>query len=82
MIRNNRNLKNSLKRKIGLALPAVRESSGMTLKEVAGATGLCWQEIDRAETGDICGWSVYRKLLCFYNKDADIVLTDDDKAAD
>lgn len=35
MIRNKRNLKNSLKRKIGSALPAVRESSGMRLKEVA-----------------------------------------------
>ncbi len=54
----------------------------MTLKKVAIATGLCRQEIDRSETGGICGWSVYRKLLCFYNKDIDIILSDADKAAD
>ena len=80
MIQNNRQLKNGLKHKIGLALSETRRELGLKLADVVRTTGISWQEIDNAEMGRTCSWPVYRRLLSFYNKDIKVILTDTDNA--
>lgn len=75
MTESNKKLKNRVKLKIGLALSETRHALGLKLKDLAKETGLSWQDIDNAETGHICGWPTYRRLLEFYDKDVEIRLT-------
>lgn len=75
MTESNRKLKNGVKSKVGLVLSETRHALGLKLKDVAKETGMSWQDIDNAETGHICGWPTYRRLLEFYDKDVEIRLT-------
>lgn len=76
MTESNKKLKNRVKLKIGLPLSETRHKLGLKLKDLAKETGLSWQDIDNAETGHLCGWPIYRRLLEFYDKDFEIRLTD------
>ncbi len=71
----NNKFRNKVKRKIGLALAEMRRKRGLQLKDIMRQTNLDWQVIDNAETGHICGWPTYRRLLDFYGKDVEIRLT-------
>ena len=80
MTESNKKLKNIAKYKVGLALSETRHKLGLKLKDVAKETGLSWQDIDNAETGHICGWPTYRRLLEFYGKEIKVELVN--KAAE
>lgn len=72
----NNKFRNKVKRKIGLALAEMRRKRGLQLKDIMRQTNLDWQVIDKAETGNVCGWPAYRRLLEFYNKEIKIELVD------
>ena len=76
MTESNKKLKNGVKSKVGLVLSETRHVLGLKLKDVAKETGLSWQDIDNAETGHICGWPTYRRLLEFYGKEIKLELVD------
>ena len=76
MTESSRKLKNGVKSKVGLVLSETRHALGLKLKDVAKETGLSWQDIDNAETGHICGWPTYRRLLDFYGKEIKVELVD------
>ena len=76
MTESNKKLKNRVKHKVGLALSETRHKLGLKLKDLAKETGLSWQDIDNVETGHICGWPTYRRLLEFYGKEIKIELVD------
>ena len=72
----NNKFRNKVKRKIGLALAEMRRKRGLQLKDIMRQTNLDWQVIDKAETGNVCGWPAYRRLLEFYGKEIKIELVD------
>ena len=72
----NNKFRNKVKRKIGLALAEMRRKRGLQLKDIMQQTNLDWQIIDKAETGNVCGWPAYRCLLDFYGKEIKIELVD------
>lgn len=76
----NNKFRNKVKRKIGLALAEMRGKRGLQLKDIMRQTNLDWQVIDKAETGNVCGWPTYRRLLDFYGKEIKVDLVD--KAAE
>ena len=72
----NNKFKNEVKREIGLTLAEMRRRRGLLLKDIVEQTNLDWQVIDKAESGNVCGWPAYRRLLDFYDKEIKVELVD------
>ena len=68
--------KHKILNQLGAVLKQLRLEKGLTLTQISAQTDLSLQSIMLIENGNPIAYDKYKKLLGFYHKTFDIVLTD------
>ncbi len=68
--------KHKILNQLGAVLKQLRLEKGLSLMEISAQTDLSLQSIMLIENGNPVAYDKYKKLLSFYHKTFDIVLTD------